>query len=411
MVNQIIKPFMLFTLMISLVASVIILTQFQARENDSRLYTKFTTQLTKEKPLKEIVALEWQGLSEYTDPNNPYVRDHFIGQFIFPVIISKLGFPSEYSLYFLNTIYRLLFIFIFFLVVKEFIEKEKALVVLWALQLCLINFTYQLRANHEQFLLLCLICTILGYIKINHGAIYRILFVIGFIFSFLTKGLAAITLLPILFSIWFILYRKQEDKKYTNFFWILISFFALVITLFLYEVWFQAVTGYPFLAAYFKIQVYGRSIKDSASIHPFVLQKMINIFYYLSRALINALPWILLLVLSLGTKFYKTKSLKLDLSVKTKQLIWILINFVLVYILLFSLSNRLAQRYIFPAYYAFTTLVLILLINQSYYLQKFQAYLQTKLKACYVLLFTWGFLTLAAVSIYFIKGGHEHWLK
>ena len=411
MVNPIIKPFLLFTLMISLVASVIVLTQFQARENDSRLYTKFTTQLTKEKPLKEIVALEWQGLSEYTDPSNPYVRDHFIGQFIFPVIISKLGFPSEYSLYFLNTIYRLLFIFIFFLVVKEFLEKEKAFVVLWALQLCLINFTYQLRANHEQFLLLCMICTILGFIKINHGTIYRVLFIVGFIFSFLTKGLAAITLLPILLSIWFILYRKQESKKYANFLWIIISFFALLITLLIYEVWFQAVTGYPFLAAYFKIQVYGRSIKDSASIHPFVLQKMINIFYYLSRTLINALPWILLLVFSLGARFYKTKSLKLDLSVKTKQLIWILINFVLVYILLFSLSNRLAQRYIFPAYYFFNTLILVVLIQYSPTLEKFQQYLNSKIRPHYILIWIWFLLVMLAFGIYFMKGGHNHWVN
>jgi len=410
MVDQIIKPCILFTLMTSLIAGAIILTKFQARENDSRLYTKFTTQLTN-KPLKELVGLEWQGLSEYTDPHNPYVRDHLIGQFFFPVILSKLGFPSEYSLYFLNTIYRLLFIFIFYLMVREFVENEKALIILWALQLCLINFTYQLRANHEQFLLLCLASTMLGFVKINHGVWFKILFMVGFIFSFLTKGLAAITLLPVLFSIWFILYSKLESKKYINILWIIISFFGLLLTLYLYELWFQAVTGYPFFEAYFKIQVFGRSIQDSVSTYPFMLQKIVNIFHYLSRTLINALPWVLLLVISLAIKFYKTRSFKLDLPAKTKQLVWILANFVVVYVLLFSLSNRLAQRYIFPAYYCFNILVLIILIQYSSTLQIFQKYLNSKIKPGYVLLWTWFLLITSAMGIYFLKGGHNHWVN
>ena len=88
-----------------------------------------------------------------------------------------------------------------------------------------------------------------------------------------------------------------------------------------------------------------------------------------------------------------------------------MIIFTIINILFFSLSDRLAQRYIFPAYYAFTTLTLILLIHQSVYLQKIQKYIQAKFQAQYVLVFTWGFLILVALGIYFIKGGNEHWLK
>ncbi len=63
---------------------------YEARENDSRLYTKFVQQLA-EKPLSEFIALEWQGLSVYADPDNPYVRDHLIGQFIPSTLLTKLG--------------------------------------------------------------------------------------------------------------------------------------------------------------------------------------------------------------------------------------------------------------------------------------------------------------------------------
>ncbi|OFZ51289.1 MAG: hypothetical protein A2381_01635 [Bdellovibrionales bacterium RIFOXYB1_FULL_37_110] len=389
----------------------LIATKFQARENDSRLYTIFVTQLTLDKPLSEIVALEWRGQSEYADPHNPYVRDHFIGQFIFPVILSKLGFPSEYSLYFLNTLYRLLLIFMLYLIVKEFIEKETAIIILWALPLTPINFSYQLRANHEQLLSLCIALCVLGLIKINKGILYQILFITGFVFSFLTKGLAAIILFPTLAFIWFVLYFKPNQKKMTNLVWLIFSFLVLLLVFYLYELWFKKVTGYPLIEAYYQIQIYERSLQEGSTTNSFLMQKIGNFLYYISRTLINGLPWSLLLIVAIIIKYLKTKKLKSEFPKSTTMLIWILASFPVIYILLFSISDRLAQRYIFPAYYFFNTLILVILIQYSPALKKFQQYLNSKIKPHYILIWMWFLLIVSALGMYFLKGGHNHWIS
>ena len=95
---------------------------FEARENDSRLYTKFVGQLAK-KNLSDLVALEWQGMSAYSDKENPYVRDHLIGQFIPSVLMAKIGWDWQFSHYIVNQIYRFLIPWLLFLFCSKFFDS------------------------------------------------------------------------------------------------------------------------------------------------------------------------------------------------------------------------------------------------------------------------------------------------
>jgi len=306
---------------------------YEARENDSRLYTRFVKQLS-EKPITHVIALEWQNLSPYGDPENPYVRDHLVGQFIPSVILTKLGWDWRYSHYTVNQLYRFFIPWLFFLIFSFISTKQASLFVLVAMHLNPMALNYGLRANQEQPLVFALALAIWGYfnLSLKRG---RVALYLGSLFAFLVKGLAGLTFFPFwglhaLFN-----WRSNRDQVY----------YLLGVALFLafcalgYELWFESVTGFPFWEAYFNIQVFGRRSAQGST--PFG-----SLGYYFLRSISYSLPWVF------GLYFI----FKSEKKSKEKEILSLFGLLSVGVVLIFGYFGRKASRYIFPVYYFLTSL-------------------------------------------------------
>lgn len=305
------------------------LADYEARENDSRLYTKFVQQLG-ERPMSEMIALKWVP-TPYADPDNPYVRDHLIGQFIPSVLLVKLGWDDRYAHYVVNQVYRLFIPFLLFLFFASYFTKGESLLVLIAAHLNTIALNYGLRANQEQALLFSMVLSFFGffYLKQTKGLA---LYYASATFGFLIKGLVGLIQYPFWFAYAFF---KKDKRKMVHL--ALLGIFLLVVSA-LYEWWFREASGYPFWEAYFRIQIFGRSKSGGT---PFA-----SLLYYLPRSISYALPW------SLGTYFLWRERSKMNSEQKSvlSFLLWNIGG----YLLIFGYFSRNASRYIFPVYYLVT---------------------------------------------------------
>jgi len=310
---------------------------FESRENDSRLYVKFVEQLT-ERPLSEILALEWRNTSAYVDPESPYVRDHLIGQFIPSVLLSKLGWNPKYAHYIINQLYRFIIPLLFFYLISILFSREAATLNLIAIQLNIIGLNYVFRANQELPLLFCLTLAIMAESINKESKTSKFLFYLSNVGTFLIKGFAGLIYLPF-WSIQSILLAERRKKIFLKFSLLLL---ILMMTALIYELWFKNITQSSFWEAYVRIQLLGRNPEDGKLFSSF--------FYYLSRLLANSLPW------SLGLIPLYQLFKKHHFSKEQKKFMALLGAITLAYLLIFGLFPRKASRYIFPAYFYLTSL-------------------------------------------------------
>lgn len=301
---------------------------YEARENDSRLYTKFVQQLA-EKPLSEFIALEWRGLSVYADPDNPYVRDHLIGQFIPSTLLAKLGWDGRYAHYLINQLYRFFIPLLMFFLFSRFFSSELSFAVIVATQVNSIALNYGLRANQEQALMFTLLMTMLGYFSLASLKGRLGLLCFG-LYGFLVKGLVGLIQYPF----WVLHGFLNKEKRRERVGWLfLLGVVCLVISL-LYEWWFQSVTGYSFWEAYFRIQIFGRGKSGGV---PFA-----SLGYYIPRSLGYALPW------TFGLYFlWKQRA---EFNKEQRDFLSFILWNIGGYLLIFGLFSRTASRYIFPVY-------------------------------------------------------------
>ena len=329
-----------------LVSTFIIQGNYVARENDSRLYSRFTQQLN-EKPLKRYLALEWRDYSShFAEKETPYVRDHLIGQFLFPVLLAKLGIPATHSIYIANTIYKILSLFLLFVIAKKFYSLKLAALLTILIQLIPVSLNYQMRANHEPALLLLVLLAIYSIVNFKENIIFKTLLFISVQFCFLIKGVAFLPLLPVILAT-YLIYSYKKDSAYCLKDISLLTFIFLspLLTAYLYELAFQATTGHPFFSKYIKTQLMDRAFKEQSD--GILFFKNIKAFgYYLSRTLSYSLPWSLLALVLL---------IKNRKSFKVKKIHLILITASLIYICTFSISSRTASRYIYPSYFLFAS--------------------------------------------------------
>lgn len=305
---------------------------FEARENDSRLYTYFVKQLS-ERPIVEMVALEWRNSSPFADPNNPYVRDHLIGQFIPSVLLTKLGWDYKYAHYIVNQIYRLFIPYLLFLFALSYMKKEEAIWVLIAGHLNIMALNYGLRANQEQATLFWFLLSLYGFsvVETNKGKGFLFL---GSIMAFLVKGVVSLIHYPF-WVLWILIFSKNKKRDFITMCSLGIALLAVIG---LYELWFSNVTGFSFWKAYYQINFLDR--KESGG-YPFKA-----LLYYLPRSLSYAAPW------SLGLFLFFKKEFRQKFSAFFSLPVFISCGMMLV----LGSFSRHASRYIFPIYYLFAAL-------------------------------------------------------
>lgn len=398
------KPIIFWLLVFTLFAIIFSQVDYFARENDSRLYTKFLYQLS-EKPIKEIVVVRWTE-SAYTDPTSPYVRDHLIGQFIIPVLMVKLGMPASHALYLFNNLVQIAIAYALFYL--SFLLTGRY----WGDLLLFVSFlpqswVYTLRANHEQPLSLMVLLAMIAGIQISKHRAWLLVGVISVVSAFLIKGLGFL-MVPISFSIGVLFAQGIGYKQILRLFlYALLITMALLICIWVYEQWFVSLIGDSFFKRYWEIQISGRTLKTNSSFS--LLGKIQNINYYFSRTLAYTAPWSLLFV---GVLIQKRSEAKQWFK-KNVRWIFALTSFVLLYILVFAWFDRKASRYLYPAYYfgylIFSLSLYTLKENWSLAIKPFFKCSINKIH--YFAALTWLFVHLLSLGKYIYLGGNNYWIK
>lgn len=332
-----------------LVALGLCFTNYRSHSNDSNFYNFLVDQVAEKSPSGWLTPV-WKG--KYGRGENQLIRDHFLGHVIQGVVLTRLGIPSKHALHLISLFYQLLTVILLFFLIARFIGPKKSSAVLWLLFLIPISMSYGIRANHEQGLTFYSVLALWGVVLLSEGrsVLGAGLIAIGINAVCLIKGLAFLFLLPVcVFSLW-VCYEGKLKSLVATPGSLGIFFLALVspaLTIYSYDRIYLQLTGVPFWERYWELQIMGRSI-ESVQSNNWLLSKIKNLGYYLSRGLYYTAPWSYISVIIV---LIKRKSIRwVGLEDKRSQILWLLFGSGLLYILGFSLSNRIASRYIFPTF-------------------------------------------------------------
>jgi hypothetical protein len=224
----------------------------------------------------------------------------------------------------------------------------------WLIQLIPIAFTFRIRANQEQAVVLCLVLALLGTEKARQKPRWAVLIVAGLVGLLLVKGILAV-FGPALCVLWLLVRRGTSGPGPTDraaWWGIGVAVAAMVGTTFAYEHLYRAATGESFLAVYLGRQLGAAAVAQSEA---GLAQKAYNVVWYLGRVVWFPSPWSLTLIAASWTAL---RARRLGSSVAAPSAAGaqagarFAIGVVVLYVGLFSLSDRRADRYIFPVYYA-----------------------------------------------------------
>jgi len=362
-------PWLLWALFFVLASILLVNSSYKSKSGDSQFYTELVEHLSA-KPAGEWIAPKWHGTHGH--PYDAYVRDHFLGNVFIGLILTKLGLPAGHALHVFQMLSQILSLFLLVGISGFFIKDNRSpLSLLWALQLIPVAFTYQIRANHEQSMMLFTLMAVYAALLSTRSLKYLWIVLVGIQGVFLIKG-ASVIVVPFLCLGAYLL--ETKNLKQTGCFAgiLLLLFSTLAGTLYFYEHWFREVTGLEFFSEYWQVQIMQRSLYPSYIQNVF-LNKLVNLSYYLSRCFYYTLPWSLILLVVLirnrSCIWAKTKELLRNLERPENSAILLLAFCGLTYPLIFSLSDRTASRYIFPAYY-FLGAAMVLGLNV--YVSKFR---------------------------------------
>lgn len=322
-------------LALGLFSALLGLTGFTSRDPDSALHAAIVAR-TYDKPVAEWIAPQWGTEWNRTD----LYREHPAGIFLLPAVLARLGYPPWQAAYAVNAVYQALTVLMICLLGARLIPRPDARALSWLLLLMPIAFTYRIRANHEQPILLLVLVAL--YATERSGT--RLTWLSGLagaaIGAFLIKG---VFVLPVLASCaaW-LLVRPPPARAARAAAWFGLLGAAAVVVLagVAYEYVYREVTSDTFFGFYLRQQL-GLAAAAEGEVLP---QKIRNLLWYAARLLWFPFPWSLLLVgLALTHRRVRDRA--------HGAIVPALVLAAAVWPLMFSLSDRRADRYIFPAYF------------------------------------------------------------
>jgi hypothetical protein len=313
---------------------------YGTRDPDSELYSRIAASLA-ERPVSTWIAPTW--------PAGSYMqglfREHPAGLFWPAAALIRLGYPADQAAYAMGLVWSAL---VFALVpsVAAVWAPVEARVLGWLLQLLPIFFVFRVRANHEPAVLACFLAALLGAhvagrswrgVGLLTAALAGLMLVKGFLVlpAALCCGLW-LALLP----------SPAGGSKGPG--WravALVTAGGLAAVALVYEWAYRHATGQSFVAGYA-----ARSLSVGASVgHDWSpLSIPYNLLFYSGRLLWFAFPWSLVLIAVLWPRRRLGRP-RLPLGADARGLFFVA-GAVVVYVGLFSLSGRRAERYIYPLY-------------------------------------------------------------
>jgi hypothetical protein len=268
-------------------------------------------------------------------------REHPVGLFVPAALLAKLGYPAEQAAYAMNALYQAGTLVLLPALAATFAPGLGARSLGWLLQLLPIAFTYRVRANQEQALLLCLVIALLGTERSRRRPAFAALTAAGLVGLLLVKGVFAV-FGPALCALWLATREREtasDSRPRAAWIGLALAVVAMAAAALLYEWLYRNATGEPFWSFYVSRQL-GQAAVPAA--HDAALQKAANVAFYLGRILWFAFPWSLALLAAAWTW---------RASTTTRGGLFVA-GTVLLYVAVFSLFDRRADRYVFPAYYA-----------------------------------------------------------
>jgi 4-amino-4-deoxy-L-arabinose transferase-like glycosyltransferase len=235
-----------------------------------------------------------------------------------------------------NLLYQVLTLVFLARLAGALVGEREARALAWVLQLLPLAFAYRVRANHEQPLVMFLAAALLGLEHARRDPRWSLLTVAGLLGLLLVKGVLAAP--AFLVCLAWVALRPRGRWPWLA---LALSAAAAIAAVAAYEAAYRAVTGESFLATYL-----GRQILTGHVRNP--LDRLGGYAYafvwYFARVVWFAFPWSLVALASLPR-------LVTDRAAGPRGG-WIALATTAVYLLLFSASERRAERYLFPAYYA-----------------------------------------------------------
>jgi 4-amino-4-deoxy-L-arabinose transferase-like glycosyltransferase len=326
--------------------------QYRTRDADSRLYSEISARMS-EAPAAGWIAPEFPPGWFMTGP----FREHPVGLFVPAAGLARLGYPPLQAAYAMNALYQVLTIVVLQKLAAALVPGLEARALGWLVQLLPIAFTFRVRANHEQAVLLCLVAALYGTERARSRPRWALLVAAALAGLVLVKGVLAV-FGPALCAVWLLARRftsvgvSARDRAA----WVSVAagIAAMVVTGAVYEQLYRTATGEPFWSFYLSRQL---GVAADASAGSGVLAKAHNGVWYLGRVLWFPFPW----SIALGIAAWKARGLwtrpgppwrleGVDAGVLAGAVF--AASATVLYVALFSLSERRADRYLFPVYYA-----------------------------------------------------------
>jgi len=345
------KLILLWSIAFIAIAYALSKSDFKSQSNDSKYYAEQVVRYY-DKSWQEIITPKWGENYWGFDPNT-YMRDQFPGQLIIGATGAKLGLTPKHAQHIIQMFFQLGSIFLLFFVARKFIAEEHSFILFLGLLLISNAFSYNLRANHESGITFfsCL-SLYAGLSFIDRKLIAFLFYVIASIFLLLIKG-PFVVFAFILFNLGAFFSLMKDFKNHHKFAFIawgilfnLAAVMAAALVLWWYEVAFTAITKLSFLEEFYRIQFKERAL-DVKDQYPYFIQRGLNFFYYFYHTLTYALPWTIGLLIALYLRIKNQKKL----SFVHSHLSYLLILSAMAFCAVFSTSNRMAGRYVYPAYY------------------------------------------------------------
>ncbi len=324
---------------------------YRARDPDSRLYAEISARMSRA-PLSAWIAPEFPPGWFMTGP----FREHPAGLFVPAAALARLGYPAEQAAYAMNAVYQVLGIVLLQRLAATYAAPLESRALGWLIQLLPIAFTFRIRANHEAALLLCLLAALYGTERARREPRFALLVAAGFVGLLLVKGLLA-TFGPLVCALWLVSRRlaSSDDPCSDRSAWLALAagVVAMGVAAAGYELMHRQVTGEPFWSLYASRQLGVAAASESPS---GLATKLYNLVFYLGRLVWFPFPWSIVALVALW-KWRAASSTGAAApapaaSADARAGVWFAAAVVLLYLGAFSLSDRRADRYIFPAYYA-----------------------------------------------------------
>jgi hypothetical protein len=327
-------------------------TQYASKSNDSRFYSEQVEKYYN-RPWAEILTPKW-GVNYGFDPNS-YMRDQFPGQMVLGVVGAKLGLNPKHSLHIIQMIFQVMTLFLIFEIAAKFIKIEDALFLFFGLLLISNAFAFNLRANHESGITFFVFLALLSGINYADKFFLNAMLLIVSSWSLLMIKGPFVIFGPLLFFVGVLFNGKKLTTQLPSLF--ILNFLNLlfcILSVYFFEQFFYRTTGVSFINEFYRLQFVERALEVKVQ-HSFIVQKFLNFFYYFQHVLTYSLPWALFFIYALVKKLIKNEEFKFIKS--QSSLIFLIFSFS--FCLIFSIPNRLAGRYAYPAYYSMSAWMIL----------------------------------------------------